>query len=708
MGAGKTTVAGLLGRGLGRARAGHRRGRRGRDGRRSPTSSSSPARRTSAASSARPSPRRWPTTTACSRWAGERCSTRRPATCWPGTTVVFLRVGLADAVKRVGLGTSRPLLLGNVRGRIKALLDERTPVYESVATVVGRHRRAHPRGGRRRGRVASGARSAWLRQRPCCASAAPRRTTWWSGRTCSDRLPGDAGRRRAAGGAASTRRPGELVDPCRALAGLRGAGRSPVPDGERAKTRRGRRVLLGRARRGRLHPLRRRGDGRRRRDHRRRRLRGRDLAARRAGRARARRRCSAWSTRRSAARPGSTPGPARTWSAPSTSPPACCATSRCCDTLPRAELVAGLAEVVKCGFIADPEILGLVETATRPTLTPGLRRCCASWSSGRSGSRSTSSSPTSTRPAGRTGTPGREVLNYGHTLGARDRARRGLPDPARRGGRDRVRVRRRAGPAGRPAGRRGRRPAPRPRSRRVGLPTTYSGAPSTTCTRRCGWTRRPAAPSCASSCSTTSRVPGGAGRAATRADLRGRRTRAIGGSRVKVLVSSTAPTWAGSAAGSRRSTAPRPTASWPDVRGVGARARPGRRGAADQPRGRAARLAQRGRRRRRSRWSSTPRRGRTTPTRSSTPAPSSPRRWSRCTSPTRAQRPEEFRHTSVVTPYAVEVIAGHGIDGYRMALETIAGYLTLTRNPRPSHPADADRLNPTRWTRSRDGDVPRD
>ena len=51
-----------------------------------------------------------------------------------GHTVVFLRVGLSDAVKRVGLGTSRPLLMGNVRGRIKALLDERTPVYESVAT----------------------------------------------------------------------------------------------------------------------------------------------------------------------------------------------------------------------------------------------------------------------------------------------------------------------------------------------------------------------------------------------------------------------------------------------------------------------------------------------------------------------------------------------------------------------------------------------
>jgi shikimate kinase len=51
-----------------------------------------------------------------------------------GQRVVFLKVGLSEAVKRVGLGTSRPLLLGNVRARIKALLDERTPVYESVAT----------------------------------------------------------------------------------------------------------------------------------------------------------------------------------------------------------------------------------------------------------------------------------------------------------------------------------------------------------------------------------------------------------------------------------------------------------------------------------------------------------------------------------------------------------------------------------------------
>jgi len=53
-----------------------------------------------------------------------------------GRPVVFLRVGLSDAVKRVGLGVGRPLLLGNVRARIKALLDERTPIYESIARVV--------------------------------------------------------------------------------------------------------------------------------------------------------------------------------------------------------------------------------------------------------------------------------------------------------------------------------------------------------------------------------------------------------------------------------------------------------------------------------------------------------------------------------------------------------------------------------------------
>lgn len=50
--------------------------------------------------------------------------------------VVWLQVGVADAATRVGLNTARPLLLGNVRGTLMALLDARTPLYEEVAAVT--------------------------------------------------------------------------------------------------------------------------------------------------------------------------------------------------------------------------------------------------------------------------------------------------------------------------------------------------------------------------------------------------------------------------------------------------------------------------------------------------------------------------------------------------------------------------------------------
>ena len=53
-----------------------------------------------------------------------------------GHTVCFLKVGLADAASRVGLGQGRPLLLGNVRARMKVLLDERLPLYLEVADVT--------------------------------------------------------------------------------------------------------------------------------------------------------------------------------------------------------------------------------------------------------------------------------------------------------------------------------------------------------------------------------------------------------------------------------------------------------------------------------------------------------------------------------------------------------------------------------------------
>lgn len=53
-----------------------------------------------------------------------------------GHAVVYLEVGLADAVKRVGLGHGRPLLLGNVRARVMKLLEERAPIYSAVASMT--------------------------------------------------------------------------------------------------------------------------------------------------------------------------------------------------------------------------------------------------------------------------------------------------------------------------------------------------------------------------------------------------------------------------------------------------------------------------------------------------------------------------------------------------------------------------------------------
>jgi shikimate kinase len=49
-------------------------------------------------------------------------------------TVVYLSVELADAVKRVGLGSGRPLLAVNPRATLKFLLDQRRPLYSAVAT----------------------------------------------------------------------------------------------------------------------------------------------------------------------------------------------------------------------------------------------------------------------------------------------------------------------------------------------------------------------------------------------------------------------------------------------------------------------------------------------------------------------------------------------------------------------------------------------
>ena len=84
------------------------------------------------------------------------------------------------------------------------------------------------------------------------------------------------------------------------------------------------------------------------------------------------------------------------------------------DTLPRQDLVAGLAEVVKCGFIADPRILELVEETDPEALTPSsavLRELVE-----RAVRVKVEVVVGDLRETGAEGGVGREVLNYGHTL----------------------------------------------------------------------------------------------------------------------------------------------------------------------------------------------------------------------------------------------------------------------------------------------------
>jgi shikimate kinase len=53
-----------------------------------------------------------------------------------GQRVVYLETGFASAVRRTGLDAPRPLLLGNPRARMKTLLEERLPVYASLAWIT--------------------------------------------------------------------------------------------------------------------------------------------------------------------------------------------------------------------------------------------------------------------------------------------------------------------------------------------------------------------------------------------------------------------------------------------------------------------------------------------------------------------------------------------------------------------------------------------
>lgn len=86
------------------------------------------------------------------------------------------------------------------------------------------------------------------------------------------------------------------------------------------------------------------------------------------------------------------------------------------ETLPRNELVSGLAEVIKCGFVADPAILDLVEGDPVAATTPGsaqLRELIE-----RAIQVKIDAVVEDLRETGGAdGQPGRETLNYGHTMG---------------------------------------------------------------------------------------------------------------------------------------------------------------------------------------------------------------------------------------------------------------------------------------------------
>jgi 3-dehydroquinate synthase len=87
------------------------------------------------------------------------------------------------------------------------------------------------------------------------------------------------------------------------------------------------------------------------------------------------------------------------------------------ETLPRADYVAGLAEVVKCGFIADPVILDLVEKNPAGSADPAYEHTEELIARAVQVKADTVGADLRERTTVAGGKVGREALNYGHTLG---------------------------------------------------------------------------------------------------------------------------------------------------------------------------------------------------------------------------------------------------------------------------------------------------
>ncbi len=89
------------------------------------------------------------------------------------------------------------------------------------------------------------------------------------------------------------------------------------------------------------------------------------------------------------------------------------------ESLPAAELVSGLGEVVKCGFIADPQILRLVDgdpAGARDPASAVLVELVERAIRVKAEVVAADLRETAATAAGASGHPGREVLNYGHTM----------------------------------------------------------------------------------------------------------------------------------------------------------------------------------------------------------------------------------------------------------------------------------------------------
>ncbi len=84
-------------------------------------------------------------------------------------------------------------------------------------------------------------------------------------------------------------------------------------------------------------------------------------------------------------------------------------------SLPAEELRSGMAEVVKCGFIADPSILELIEAEPEHALDPASPLVAELMAKGIAVKAATVE--TDLHETGASGGIGREALNYGHTLG---------------------------------------------------------------------------------------------------------------------------------------------------------------------------------------------------------------------------------------------------------------------------------------------------